>query len=170
MDVYLLRHSNAEETPPPGTTGDRFRRLTPEGREKARRIGRAIQRLSLGIEWVLTSPAPRARETADAVAGTLRPRPPVEELEPLWIGGEARAVAARLRQGFGETSAVLLVGHEPDLGRLAALWLAGSPALRLVFKKGGLCKLTVTRPAAGKCAVLDWLLTPRQLALIAGAG
>ncbi|MCW5559454.1 MAG: histidine phosphatase family protein, partial [Verrucomicrobiae bacterium] len=167
---YLLRHSTAEDLPPPGLAGDRFRRLTPEGREKARRIGRAIQRLSPGIEWVLTSPAPRARETADAVVGTLRPRPPVEELDALWIGGEARAVAARLRRGFGDTSAVLLVGHEPDLGRLASLWLTGGAGLRLVFKKGGLCKLTVTRPAAGKCAVLDWLLAPRQLALIAGAG
>lgn len=170
MDLYLLRHSNAEELPPAGLAGDRFRRLTPEGRQKAQRIGRAMRLLDLGIEWVLTSPAPRAQETADAVAAMLRPRPRVEVLEALWIGGDPSVVAARLRQdGFGAAGA-LLVGHEPDLGRLVSLWLTGGHGLRVVLKKGGLCKLTVTRPTAARCAVLDWLLTPRQLAMIAGPG
>lgn len=170
MDVYLLRHSNAEDLPPPGKVGDRFRRLTPEGRVKARRIGRAIRRLDAGIGRVLTSPAPRARETADAVAAALRPHPRVEALDALWIGGDPRGVASRLRQASREGTAVLLVGHEPDLGRLVSQWLTGGPGLRLVFKKGGLCKLTVTRPSVGRCATLDWLLTPRHLAMIAGAG
>jgi len=170
MDLFLLRHSNAEDLPPAGMVGDRFRRLTRGGRGKARQIGRAMQRLGLGVEAVFSSPAPRALETAVAVAGALRPRPRIEELEALWIGGDPGAVATRLRRGSTAGSAILLVGHEPDLGRLVSLWLTGGTGLRVIFKKGGLCKLTVTRPAAGRCATLDWLLTPRQLVMIAGSG
>jgi hypothetical protein len=34
------------------------------------------------------------------------------------------------------------------------------------MKKAGLAKLAVTTLKAGRCAVLQWLMTPKQMALI----
>jgi phosphohistidine phosphatase len=168
MNLYLLRHSNAEERPPRGETGDRARQLTPEGREKARMIGRAIRRLELPFDLILTSPAARARQTAELVVAELKPRPPLELCDALWIGGNLREIGARVLKGPKPPQNVLLVGHEPDLGRIASLLLTGDRHLDVVFKKGGLSFLSIGRLKYGRCAALEWHLTPRQLRLIAG--
>jgi phosphohistidine phosphatase SixA len=60
----------------------------------------------------------------------------------------------------------LLVGHEPYLSSLVSFLLTGGPGLDLVFKKGGLCKLGILKLRPGRCAVLEMLLTPRQMALM----
>lgn len=168
MNLYLLRHSNAAEQPPPGRKGDRFRRLTPEGRQKAVLIGRAIQRLDLGLDLILSSPADRALETAELVRGVLAPQPPLELLDDLWIGGDPGRVVARLGAGRKKLQSVLLVGHEPDLGQFSSTLLTGGAGMKLVFKKGGLCGLEIARLSRSRCASLAWHLTPRQLRMLAG--
>jgi phosphohistidine phosphatase SixA len=60
-----------------------------------------------------------------------------------------------------------LVGHEPFLSRLISLLATGGPDLQMDFAKGGLAKLEVDILRTGKCAVLAWLLTPRQMKLMA---
>lgn len=167
INVYLLRHSNAEDHPPQGERGDAARRLTPEGIEKAQVIGQAMRRMKLKFDLVLSSPAARARQTAERVVAELDPQPPLEFHEGLWIGGDLRPVMSRLNQSPRPPQEVLLVGHEPDLGRMVSLWLAGGEPLSLIFKKGGLCKLSATRILPGQCATLEWHLTPTQLRWIA---
>lgn len=168
LNLYLLRHSNAAENPPPGESGDAARRLTPEGIEKARHIGRAFHRLGLAFDLVLSSPAARARHTAELVAKELQTFPKVELLEDLWIDGEPKAIVDRLRRGSRPPREALLVGHEPDLSLFASVLLAGSPGLDLVFKKGGVAKLSIESLKFGRCAALEWWLTPRHLRVIAG--
>jgi phosphohistidine phosphatase SixA len=58
----------------------------------------------------------------------------------------------------------MLVGHEPYLSDLVSMLLTGHTGLPLNLKKGGLCKLSVTRVRYGRCATLEWLLAPRVLA------
>jgi len=58
---------------------------------------------------------------------------------------------------------VALVGHEPQLGRLASWLLARSTSPFLQLKKGGACLLDLgPRPRAGG-ARLVWMLAPAQL-------
>jgi phosphohistidine phosphatase SixA len=57
----------------------------------------------------------------------------------------------------------LLVGHEPDLSALASLLLTGGGGLTITLKKGGLCRLSAERLRVGRCASLEWLVTPSQL-------
>ncbi|HAB14890.1 MAG TPA: phosphohistidine phosphatase SixA [Verrucomicrobiales bacterium] len=170
ISLYLLRHSNAAELPPKGEKGDAARRLTAEGIDKARRIGQALRRLGLTFDLVLSSPAVRARHTAELVVAELRPVPHVELLEALWIGGEFSDLLSRLRRLPSRPRSVLMVGHEPDLGRCISQFLAGEPHVSVLLKKGGLCKLTVAQLRLGRCATLEWFLAPRHLRLIAGEG
>lgn len=62
---------------------------------------------------------------------------------------------------------VLLVGHEPFLSGLVSLLVAGNEGFCVVMKKGGLCKLAIDSLKHGRCAVLEWLLTPKQMGLMA---
>jgi phosphohistidine phosphatase SixA len=71
-----------------------------------------------------------------------------------------------LNQFRPEPENVLLVGHEPYLGKLIALLAAGNTSLEIDFKKGGLCKLEAEFLLYGRCAKLAWLITPRQMELM----
>jgi phosphohistidine phosphatase SixA len=63
-----------------------------------------------------------------------------------------------------DVESIVMVGHEPDLGRLLAVCIAGpdaKPALR--FRKGGAaCLCFAGEPRVGE-AVLEWLLPPKAL-------
>jgi phosphohistidine phosphatase len=61
---------------------------------------------------------------------------------------------------------VLLVGHEPGLSQLISLLVAGEAGVSILLKKGSLCKLSVESLKPGRCATLEWLLTPKQMALM----
>jgi phosphohistidine phosphatase len=166
MNLYLLRHSNATESPPVGGS-DIDRPLTNEGRAKCRAIGDAMQRLGLKFDRIVSSPAARARETAELVRARLRPVPPLEIFDALWIGGSRATLLRRLKRLSAPRRELLLVGHQPDLGALLAHLTSGGLEMRMTFKKGGLAKLAITTLRDGRCAMLEWLLTPRQLRLIA---
>ena len=166
MNLYLLRHGPAEERDATRGRPDRDRVLTAEGRARMKHIARAMAAMELSFDWILSSPFVRARETAELVAAGLRPRRPVT----LCAGLAAEAgpadllpYVARLKPAPQD---VLLVGHQPYLGALAAL-LLGSRCDRTVdFKKGGLACFVWGEPPGGK-ASLVWLLTPGLMKLMA---
>jgi len=105
MELYLLRHGEAGEAP-----RDEDRELTPRGHEQARAVAVGIAWLGLEFDTILTSPLPRARQTAEPVAAALGTR--LDEAPPL-VTGRTPAMALALLTGCGER--VLLVGHEPQL-------------------------------------------------------
>jgi hypothetical protein len=50
---------------------------------------------------------------------------------------------------------------------LISLLVSGDTKTAVVMKKGGLCKLSIEPLKSGRCAVLEWLLTPKQMTLMA---
>lgn len=135
--LFLLRHGVAEERSARWSEMDRP--LTPEGVEKMREEARGIAFLSPGIDLILSSPLKRAMQTAEAVGQTLRL--PVVPLDALASGASPGAVLQALAAYSGRTG-ILLAGHEPDLGDLAA-HLLGAPEGTVEFKKGALCCIEV---------------------------
>jgi phosphohistidine phosphatase len=147
--IWLLRHADAE---PHGSGPDFERRLTARGEQQARAAGRALARMGVSFDRVFTSPRVRALDTARIVCAELGGEPVVHE--PLAGGFDARD-AAELLAAAGGATAVLLVGHEPDLsGLVAALTSA-----RIEMKKGGI--------AAIRGGQLVALLRPREIELVA---
>ena len=63
---------------------------------------------------------------------------------------------------LGPDEAVALVGHEPDLGKLAGVLLFGAPA-SLPLKKAGACVISFTDVAASGAGRLEWFLPPKAL-------
>lgn len=167
MDLYLLRHGIAVERGATRYPDDAERPLTVEGREKLTRIARALRALELDFDLVLSSPFVRARETAEWVTRHLETKQRIEFSAHLAPDGDYRRLVQDLATRRPAPENALLVGHEPHLGRLASFLLTGGPGVDLTLKKGGLCKLGVAKLRAGRCAVLEALLTPKQMALMA---
>src|SRR5690606_29475003 len=106
-------------------------------------------------------------ETAELVAKVHGTSERLEEVEELAQGLGPEALLRRLRGEHAEREALLLVGHEPDLGELVSRLSTGAnDGLSIALKKGGLVKLTVESLAPSARATLDWVLTPRQLTMM----
>jgi phosphohistidine phosphatase len=112
MKVVLVRHAEAAPGDP-----DELRTLTPAGHEQARALGERLRADGVQPDAVLSSPLLRARETA-ADLGFGEPEP-LEQLSPGATADDVRAVV----EGRGET--VVVVGHQPDCGRITAALRGG---------------------------------------------
>jgi phosphohistidine phosphatase len=156
--LWLLRHADAE---PHGTRADAERKLTARGEYQARAAGAAIARLDVEFEAVLYSPRVRARKTAELAAESWskQQRGVLAECPPLGGGFQADQALAEL-DGVSPDGRLLLVGHEPDLSRVAGELTQA----RIDLKKGGLAVVRL-EGAGGELVVL---MRPRELALIAG--
>lgn len=168
MNLYLVRHAIAVPHDAPGYEDDSKRPLTDKGRAKMRDIARGLKVLGVCPQLILTSPYVRARQTAEIlkeVLGTTEGLVFTENLLPLahpdHLWEELRAYAG--------VDSVALVGHEPNISALANL-LLGVSGLQIVFKKGGVCYLTVDAFGTEPRATLHWLLTPRQMVTIGKKG
>jgi phosphohistidine phosphatase len=116
MDLLLWRHADAE----PGAR-DLERNLTAKGRKQAKRVAEWLRAWAPRDARILVSPAHRAQQTAEALTTSFATDP---TLAPGADPGRVLAAA-----GWPDADrAVLVVGHQPTLGRAAALALTGTAA------------------------------------------
>lgn len=164
MELFILRHAKAEERSEQ-FADDSKRPLTKEGIKTQRCVNKGMAALKLKFDFVLSSPYLRAKDTAQLVAKDLDTKLPrySKHLAP---DGELRALIEELTEHHSSAKSILLVGHEPNLSQLVSQLVCGNDKLGLGLKKSGLCKLTVGELRYGKCAKLEWVLTPKQLQLI----
>jgi phosphohistidine phosphatase len=122
VKVYLVRH--AEAVPEGVAQRDEDRWLTARGREAARVLARLLREMHVEPDAVLSSPLPRALQTAELLADGLDYLGVVTVLPMLRPGSHPRVAAEELvRHG----QSVVVVGHEPTMSELTAL-LLGIPA------------------------------------------
>ena len=124
MDLIVWRHAEAEDGVP-----DLERKLTAKGRKQAERVAQwVLQRLPARFA-VIASPAARAQQTAEALGV------PVKTDKALAPGAPPAGIVQAC--GWpGYKSAVVIVGHQPDLGRVVAHLLGAHGSFSI--KKGGL--------------------------------
>ena len=161
MKLLILRHAIAA---PPGTPGlaDEDLPLTPRGRKRFRKAARGLAEIMPSPDLLLTSPLPRALETAE-IAGKAWGLTPT--VEPLLAGGRSEALLSAVA-AHPEDAVVALLGHEPDMSRLLAHLIAGLGE-RLPFKKGGAALVELDDAATGS-GRLVWFMPPRLLRALGG--
>jgi phosphohistidine phosphatase len=158
-ELYLIRHGLAEARGE-AWPDDGKRPLTADGATRLRKAARALARLGVSIDVVLTSPLVRTRQTAEIVAAAFDPRPVVVNVEALAPGGTHASVLAELEKHM-RRGHIAIVGHEPGIGELAGRLAGMRHALE--FKKGAVCRIDVdTLPPRGG-GTLRWFLTPKVL-------
>src|SRR5205809_5939293 len=107
MELYFLRHGEADW--PDWKKSDDERPLTKHGKKEMREIGKFLERLKVKPALIVTSPLPRASQTADIAADYVKAKLRKEELLATGFGmTELRAVLKRHR-----AKSLMLVGHEP---------------------------------------------------------
>jgi phosphohistidine phosphatase len=166
MELYVLRHAIAVERGTPGFVDDSQRPLTDKGAQKMQRVAKGMLALELSFDIILSSPFIRAKQTAEIVADVFRAQKKLEFTPHLEVGGEPKKLIDLINEKHGSDSSILLVGHEPYLSGFISMMIAGTDVLSITMKKGGLCKLSASELRYGKCATLEWLLTPGQMAII----
>jgi phosphohistidine phosphatase len=156
--LWLLRHAEAESH---GSRRDSERRLTERGERQARAAGIALARIGVRFDAVLFSPKVRARDTAELAAEGWSPqqRKRLREDPALASGFDAQQALEAMTSAAAD-GCLLLVGHEPDLSRVAGD-LTGA---RVDLKKGAVASVRLE----GSGGELLVLMRPRELALIAG--
>ncbi len=157
-EVILVRHAIAFERNRKRWRNDNLRPLTPGGIKKFRRGAGGLKSVAKRPDRVLTSPLVRARETARILSGAAG-WPQARECEELAPGGSPAAVFALLNRSACDC--VALVGHEPDLSRLAANALGGKAGIAIEVKKGGALCLDFPGEARAGAATLKWSLPPK---------
>jgi phosphohistidine phosphatase len=158
-ELYLVRHAIAaargSEWP-----DDTKRPLTERGISRFKEAVKGLRRLDVALDEIFTSPLVRARQTADLLAAGIEGKPPVKVLDALAPGHTSAAVMAQLAK-VAKRRRIALVGHEPDLGELAAQLIGAGRALP--FRKGGVCRVDLGSLTSKRAASLVWFLPPNVL-------
>jgi phosphohistidine phosphatase len=159
LELYLIRHGVAAER------GDQYpddakRPLTSQGLSRLRRQAKALAGLGVTFDRIVTSPLVRTRQTAEVFANALKPKPPIASSDALAPAGRTGAVMQELSR-LATDGRVALVGHEPNLGELAARLIGAKAPLE--FKKGGVCRIDFDALPSKAPGTLRWFVTPRML-------
>ncbi|HXM82156.1 MAG TPA: phosphohistidine phosphatase SixA [Burkholderiales bacterium] len=142
MELILWRHADAEDGKP-----DLERKLTPKGEKQAKRVAKwLIEHLPEQFS-VVASPALRAQQTAAALGVQ------VKTIEALAPGASVDQILAAARN----KKAVVIVGHQPDLGRAVAHLVAGARS-EWHIEKGGFWWLSGEAPVVVKAVLSPDLL------------
>lgn len=149
MDLLLWRHAEAEDG-----DDDLKRRLTERGERQAQTMAAWIRAHQPKDLRIVVSPAVRTQQTAQAL------QLPFETHRK--IGPEACVSELIAASGWPQAGgAVLIVGHQPSLGRLASLLLAGHEA-EWSIKKGALWWLS-NRVRRGESQIVLRAMIPVEL-------
>ena len=164
LELYLIRHGIAAERGKEWPD-DSTRPLTPDGISRLRKTARGLNAIGVGFDQIVTSPLVRTRQTADIFAEELKSKPPVVTADALAPAGTPASVIQEIARHVRKPR-VALVGHEPNLGELAAQLIGSRTPLE--FKKGGICRIDFDVLPPKGAGALRWFLTPKILRALRG--
>lgn len=156
LRLSLVRHAPAATRDDEQWPNDSERPLTREGVRYFKKVISGLAQTSPPPDTVFSSPSLRAWQTAELL--TAIGWPPPEVLAALLPGGGLSDILSALP----DDGRLALVGHAPDLGRVASLLLTGDPDRLLIeMKKGAVLTLDIDRATAR--ASLKSLVQPSTL-------
>ena len=153
MTVYFLRHGEADW--PGWDKPDDERPLTKRGKKEMRRVARFLCELEIAPSLILSSPLPRAWQTAEIVAEYLDV--PLREESALGKDFNAAKFATILRRN--PVAELMIVGHEPDFSAVIQALTGGDVKLA----KAGIARVDLDD--GGTAGRLIWLVPPKVSAI-----
>ena len=161
MEIYLMQHGPnlpPEQDPQEG--------LSPEGAAVVTRTAVALARLALRPGLIISSPKARARQSADTVARALN-----YDLEKILVSDQVKAMTEpgdtlQFLAVHQDKAPLMVVGHLPNLAKVAAGLLSAAGQAKVDFQRGGVCGIEVEELPRGKGKLL-WYMPPAITSLIA---
>jgi phosphohistidine phosphatase len=149
MDIYFLRHGEADW--PNWNKSDDERPLTKRGKKEMHEVAKFLKRMKARPELVVTSPLPRASQTAKIVAQHLKLKCREDKLLSPGFG---RQELERILKKYPAES-VMVVGHEPDFSHTIEQFTGGA----LKLSKAGIALVELDR--SWRNGRLLWLFPPK---------
>ena len=159
LELYLIRHGIAAER------GDDYpddskRPLTNTGIARLRQEAKGLDALGVTFDQIISSPLTRTKQTAEVFAEAMKSKPPIATIDALAPAGTPSAVIQELAK-YAKKTRIALVGHEPNMGELAAKLIGARAPLE--FKKGAICRIDFEQLPPKGVGRLQWHLPPKVL-------
>jgi phosphohistidine phosphatase len=149
MELYFLRHGEADW--PNWKKDDDERPLTKRGKKEMREVAAFLKRVKARPDLIVTSPLPRASQTAEIAAERLKIK---SREDKLLSPGFRRDDLERLLKKYPEKS-LMIVGHEPDFTETISELTGGS----LKLSKAGIVLVELNH--SWRNGRLLWLIPPK---------
>jgi len=149
MELYFLRHGEADW--PEWKKSDDERPLTKRGKREMRDVAKFLDRLRVRPNLIVTSPLPRAAQTAEIAADCLKAKLRKDELLAPGFGASKLPTVLK-RHG---ARVLMLVGHEPDFTQVISELTGAS----LKLSKAGVALVDLD-PESEEGKLL-WLFPPK---------
>lgn len=157
--IYIARHAWAYEYGDPRWPDDSERELEPDGIDRYERMIKALSDRDFAPEAIATSPYTRCRQTAEIISQNTSHSPSITELTALEPDSDFKALLDWTHQA--QAKSICWVGHNPDVGWLAAM-LVGNRQANIRFAKGTIAAVRMHEIEAGY-GELVWLATAKVL-------
>lgn len=138
MDIYVIRHGKAEEDS--GSGLDRDRVLKKKGHKQAQWIAEHLLQREPRPMLVLSSPYPRAQETAEPIWASLGMEPQIDDR----LGAE-RALSDAMDVLLDSRAAgcVAIVGHNPTCARIVSALCNGLTTMPAGHRTGEMAHVRI---------------------------
>jgi phosphohistidine phosphatase len=167
MELFILRHGEAGKRLS-SSIGDRSRPLTSTGKAEVQVEAKALKRIGIKFNIIVTSPLKRAYETATILASVYKSKNNLKVWNELAPEGIIADVYRKISQ-LGPESSILMVGHEPQLTEITKgiIHKGKASSCNIVLKKAGLLRIYISKSNPSINGELRWLLSPRIIKAIA---
>lgn len=161
--LTILRHAKAEHLN--DYPSDFARPLTSRGQKDAQLMAHLLLDIEPPVDWIVSSPAQRTRETTEALTAVLKFKRGIVWQEGIYEA-QADTLLDLLSQVPAEMEHVLIVGHNPGLEELISGLVAGSTArLGITLPTAGLAHLSLElfgwNQIRWGCGTLHSLIRPK---------
>ena len=152
MNLYIMRHGRAE----PHVKPDSLRALVAEGVLETQQVAAKLQAPSIRIDTIVTSPYPRAQQTARIVKDTLGFQGKLILSDSITPEGDVKKTTHMLDSLKGEN--ILMVSHLPLVGHLLSYLTSANSAAPLTMNTATVAHLHGEFIAAGCMQYKDCFL------------
>jgi len=116
--LHIVRHAQAASRKDHQTDFDR--KLTEKGAKTARAVARRLRKAGFSADCMITSPAPRALETARVFAREMKySLKKIDTQQVIYDGADNASLLAFVRELPAKDSDAFLFGHDPTFTKLA---------------------------------------------------
>ena len=153
MNLYLVRHADAEKTSP--GIKDKDRKLTREGKERISAAAHRWTSFTSHPDYICTSPYVRAVETAEIIADAFGYDKEIIKDNGLASGSLIKNLITLVNSLEGED--ILIVGHQPDLSEHVSDLISSKGAF-VEFKKAAIAKISFNGKVSLSKGYLEFLI------------
>jgi phosphohistidine phosphatase len=164
MILYLVRHGIAEDTSASGRDADR--RLTQKGTLRTAMVAKAVHRLGVSFDRIVSSPYRRAWQTAEIFARITGHDHDIVSDERLVPFVRFEDVCDLVLE-HSDVGTMLFAGHQPSMGEIISGLVADS-RLEIDVKKASVTCVDIHRMRPRPAGTLLWSVPPRVFEPLAG--